>query len=445
MRSGLPSFITLIIALLGLGIVTTQGAEVYLHIQKGGMSKIRIAAPPFTPLAGSPTTENGLGGEMATILRQDLRFSTLFQPIGDLSAQPQDPPGGGEGSKRPVFAAWDRQGAQFLVQGKYERRGKTLVMECRIYEVPQGRMIGGKRYRGHFLALRTMVHKCADEVVYRLTGEAGIAQTKIVFLSPVQGHKELFIMDYDGANVYQLTYDRSLVLTPAWSPLGSELLFTSYREGNPSLYVMRWNGTKRRPLATYPGLNTAPAWSPDGERIALVLSKDGNAEIYTMRRDGTGLRRLTTHPAIDSAPTWSPDGRQIAFTSDRSGSPQIYIMEADGTRVRRVTYEGTFNDLPAWSPAGEYIAYTGREESGEFNIYTIRVDGTGRRRLTAQSGDNEHPTWSPDGRLIAFASTRNGVSQIFAMNADGTNQRLILAPPGGGFSPAWSPRFSPRR
>ncbi len=419
---------------------SSYAADVYLHITKGGESKTRIAVPDFSFSPEFPLATKNLGLEMAAILRNDLRVSTLFQPIENLAllreVQERDIQKG-----TILFAEWAALGAQVLVKGLYGKQGDDLVVECRIYDVIQARMISGKRYRGKPLALRTMVHKCADEVVYRFTGEQGIAQTKIAFLAPVQGHKELFLMDYDGANVYQLTYDRTLVVSPAWSPDGKSLLYTSYRDGNPNLYMMNWNGTGKKALSTFTGLNTGPAWSPDGERIALVLSKDGNPEIYTIRKDGTDLRRLTNNPSVDSSPAWSPNGRQIAFTSDRAGSPQIYLMDAEGTNVRRLTYQGNYNDLAAWSPSGEVIAFTGRDPQGKFQIYSISVEGKEVRQLTTQSGDNEHPTWSPDGRLIVFTSTRNGTRQIFRMDSDGMNQHLVFAPPGGGSSPTWSPRF----
>jgi TolB protein len=430
----------LLLLLSGLFCTLVQAAEVYLNVTKGGESRIRIVIPDFSFLPNLASAEKHLGREMATILSDDLRASTLFQPV-DNPGLLQEIQGKEEQQRTILFTEWKTLGAQVLVKGGYGRQGDELIVECKIYDVAQTQMISGKRYRGKPVAMRTMVHKCADEIVYRFTGEQGIAQTKIAFLAPVQGRKELFLMDYDGVNIYQLTYDRSLVLSPAWSPQGKEILYTSYRAGNPDLYIMHWTGIGKKALSTYDGLNTSPAWSPDGERVALTLSKDGNPEIYTMRRDGTDLRRLTNNNALDTSPAWSPNGRQIAFTSDRSGSPQLYIMDAEGTNVRRLTYEGNYNDRAAWSPAGDVIAFTGRDASGRFNIYTISIDGKEVRQLTNKGGDNEHPTWSPDGRLIAFASTRAGISQIFCMTADGTNQRLLLAPPGGGFSPTWSPRF----
>ena len=71
-----------------------------------------------------------------------------------------------------------------------------------------------------------MMHRFADELVYQYTGEQGIARSWIAFVSEVESGKELFIMDYDGYHPRRLTYDASLNLAPAWSPIsGAWLLF----------------------------------------------------------------------------------------------------------------------------------------------------------------------------------------------------------------------------
>jgi TolB protein len=295
---------------------------------------MRLAIRDFTPAEGETAADAGLGQTMARTLVNDLRPYRCFEVIDNprflheaLQAEAQ--------ADDIAFKAWAEIGAQGLVKGTYSQDGRDLVVECRLYDVGGQRMIAGKRYRGPTKAASTIIHRCADEIMIRLTGEPGIAETKIAFLSLLGGDKELFVMDQDGGNLRQLTRDRAIVLSPAWSPDGHEIAVTTYRDRNPDLFAISLNGNGRRPLSQQPGINSAPTWSPDGSRLALVLSKDGNSEIYTMNRQGTDLRRLTNHPAIDTSPAWSPTGRQIAFVSGRAGSPQIYIMDAEGSNVRR--------------------------------------------------------------------------------------------------------------
>ena len=51
----------------------------------------------------------------------------------------------------------------------------------------------------------------------------------LAFVARDGRNKELCVMGLDGADAIQLTHDKSIALSPAWSPEGSLLLFTSYR------------------------------------------------------------------------------------------------------------------------------------------------------------------------------------------------------------------------
>jgi TolB protein len=433
------------IALLGIGLLVMVGlgvadaADVYLSISRGGGQRLRMAIPDFARAEGQSLLDGGLGREMAQTLSDDLRLYRFFELIDNrqfLAEAAQADAAAGD----VVFKEWAELGAHALVKGTYRHDGRDVLVECRLYDVPGQRMIAGKQYRGPSDAVASMMHRCADEIMVRFTGEPGIAQSKIAFLSVQNGNKELFVVDQNGANLRQLTRDRSIVLSPAWSPDGKELAITSYRDRNPDLFAVSLNGNGRRPLSQQPGLNSAPAYAPDGSRLALVLTKDGNPEIYTMNRSGTEVRRLTNHPGIDTSPTWSSTGRQIAFVSDRSGNPQIYIMDAEGSNVRRLTYHGTYNDRPSWSPRGDRLAFVSLE-GRRFDVYVVNVDGSGLQRLTLSNGSNESPSWSPDGRFLVFSSTRSGVSQIYRMYDDGSDQQQLTFLQGGALSPVWSPRI----
>jgi TolB protein len=432
-------YVLALLLLVTVGQVGTDAADVYLSISRGGGQRLRLAIPDFVRSEGGSSTNSGLGHEMARILADDLRLYRFFDLIDNprfLEEASQADAQAGE----IVFKEWAELGAQALVKGTFSQDGRDLIVECRLYDVAGQRMITGKRYRGPADAYASMMHRCADEIMIRFTGESGIAQTQIAFIARHNGNKELFVMDQNGSNIRQLTSDRSITLSPAWSPDSREIAVTSYRDRNPDLVAVGPSGNGRRLLSQHPGLNSAPAWSPDGSRIALTLSKDGNPEIYTMNRQGGDLRRLTNHAAIDTSPTWSPTGRQIAFVSDRAGSPQVYVMDAEGSNLRRLTYQGNYNDRPSWSPRGDRIAFVSMEGS-RFDVYVINVDGSGLQRLTMGNGSNESPSWSPDGRFLIFSSTRSGVPQLYRMYDDGSGQQQLTFLDGGAQSPVWSPRI----
>ena len=67
----------------------------------------------------------------------------------------------------------------------------------------------GKQYQDTATpaAARTIAHKFANEIIFRLGGGIpGIAESQIYFVSSRSGHKEIWVMDYDGANQRQITH-----------------------------------------------------------------------------------------------------------------------------------------------------------------------------------------------------------------------------------------------
>jgi TolB protein len=288
----------------------------------------------------------------------------------------------------------------------------------------------------------------ADEIHDSQRALQGVARTKLTFTSDrnkerVAGTvenrdvKEVYIMDYDGANPRRVTVNRALNITPSWSPDARSIAYTSYRSGFPDVYISNiYQGTMSVPLKGTPNnQNWLPAFSPDGGQVAFTTNRDGTSEIYIANRDGSGARRLTNHPSIDTSPTWSPTGTQIAFVSDRSGAPCVYVMGTDGLGLRQISRE--ISDRPTWSPAPfNEIAYTARTGPG-YDIKVLNLAAGETRQLTFGEGSNESPTWAPNGRHLAFMSTRAGNSQIFTVDRDGRNIRQLTRE-GKNEMPNWS-------
>jgi TolB protein len=412
-----------------------QGVDVFLNVTGGGTRKLNIAVPEFTVVSG--TDSQGAGKQVAAITGSDLTFSGLFSVVAATGAIPANNPAALAQSWKEFAAA----GAHAALHGLLTLRPDRLDGEMRLYDLttPEHRLITTKKFDVPSAQGRRLAHKIADEVVLQFTGEAGVADTKIAFVSGPRGAKEIVIADYDGASPTPLTRNGSINLTPVWSPDARSLAYTSYKQGYPDLY--RAFPFERRPeqtLAAFVGINTAPAFSPDGKSLAMTLSKDGNPEIYVLTLATGTMRRLTRHAGIDTEPTWAPTGRQVAFISDRTGSPNLYVMDAEGTSVRQLT-SGGFHTQPRWSPKGDAIAYTARQ--AVHDIWLINVDGSNPRRLTGGGGDNQGGTWAPSGRHLAFQSNRSGRWQIMAMLIDGSAQAVITTGAAEATSPSWSPRL----
>jgi TolB protein len=377
-----------------------------------------------------------LGTRFADLVERDLELSGQFRNV-DRKAfiEPAEP-----GTVDAInFPNWSVIGALALVKGWCSMAGDTLTVEARLFDVYQRRQIVGRRYNGPVGELRRMAHRFADEILSQLTGERGPFDSRIAFVSTRGGRfKELYAMSIDGGDLKQLSSNRTINVSPSWSPDARSLLYTSYKRGRPALYGIDLLSGRDAPIWWKSGLNLGGRFSPDGSMIALAIEKDGNTDLVLLRPDGQMNRRFTDSWAIDVSPSWSPDGSQIAFCSDRGGGPQIYIQPVGGGDARRVTFKGNYNTSPAWSPDGKRIAYVSRNE-GSFNIFTTDLEGADVRQLTQGMGRNEDPAWSPDSRYLVFSSSRTGRKKLFVADAaSGASQVQLTAGDGDDSSPAWS-------
>ena len=413
-----------------------QSADVWLNIYGRPGQKINIAIPDFTVVSGADA--QGLAKRLPEVVGKDLTFSALFAVGSGTAALPANNPA----ALREALAGFAAGGAHAALQGLLTLQGDRAQVEMRLYSLltPEQQLMVSKKLEMPAAQARRLAHKIADQAVLQFTGEAGIADTKIAYVSSASGQKELYMMDYDGAGPTRLTSNQSINLSPSWSPDLRSIAFTSYMgRGYPYLYrLFPWENRPAQLLAGYLGINTSPAWSPDGRFLALTLSKDGNPEIYVLTLATGSFRRLTTFSGIDTEPTWSPTGREIAFVSERSGSAQVHVMDAEGANVRRLTHSG-FNTQPRWSPKGDAIAFTSRQ--GNHDIWAVNTDGSTLRRLTAGPGSNESASWAPNGRHLVFQSNRLGSFQLFTMLADGSEQQQLSRGPGETTSASWSPRL----
>ena len=403
---------------MGVALARAQTGDVSIDLTTGRGKRIPILCESFQSGGDRTARESSVIAD--TVLANDLERSAVFEVARSWT--------GTAGSEM-----------QAVVGGKWLVNGNTVRLQGEVRDLPARRAIYSKEYKGTLRQRRQLIHQFADDVVQQFTGEPGVAQTRIAFSVQDGRNKELYVMDWDGEGLLQLTRDRSLALSPAWSPEGSLLLFTSYRAGTgPQVYVIPSAGGKPFLVSGRTGNNTSASYAPDGREIALTLSMDGNPEIYLTDARGGSPRRLTNNRAIDTSPVWSPTGREIAFTSDRSGGFQVYLMDREGGNVRRLTYEVGSTDSPAWSPKGDRLAFVARTSAG-FDVYVCKADGSSARRVVS-GGSNENPRWSPDGRHLVFASDRDGSRGLWVTDLDDRPPYRLNTGGRAAMSPAWSPR-----
>ena len=362
-----------------------QQTDLRIDIQESAQAP-RIAAPNL----GGPLAVADEVDVFNTTLWNDLEASAKFemvaksfyprttprQPEDFQTAEnaPEDPGARGlwlEGWSEPPVTT------RYLSFGSLEAGDDRLVLSGFLYDVvqqePGAAHIFGKRYfapRGGEGA-RQLAHDFSRDNLQNLGLGAGLAGSKIYFVSNRTGNQEIWSMDYDGRSQRALTDYKNLTLMPSVSPDASKFAFTSYFMGNPRIFIHSLETNRR--LTFYnqeASMNATPAFTPDGERIVYASSATGHSQIYMADLDGRNLRRISYSRSIDVDPAVNPKtGAQIAFVSGRSGVPQIYLMDIDGANVRKLTLGGGDAVQPCWDPQGENIAFawTRGFEPGNYN------------------------------------------------------------------------------
>ncbi len=443
----LPTFL---IMLMALTLAAPARAKVYIDIDSPGgkllpiaiqkiadLEKNKLGVKPIGSAARADAATYKLKYIIMDALKGDIEFSGFFE-ILDKNAYIEDVSDSGITRSETDFSLWRIIDAELLIKGGLRLDGNKLTAEFRLFDTARETTLLAKRYVGNKSSPRLLAHRFADDLIKKLTGKKGIYSTKITFISGIGGSKEVYMADYDGKNIKQVTSNGSINISPRWSPDRRKLLYTSYMTGYPCIFEQELITGRVSVISDKKGSNIGGRWSPDGRRIAYTATGRKSPEIYIRDNISRKVTQLTNNYSIDVSPIWSPDGKRIAFVSDRAGNPHIYMIKSTGGKVRRITYKGKYNTDPDWSPDGKTIAFTRLDKTGT-NVWTIRSDGTGLKQLTFE-GNNQSPSWSPDGRYLVFSRQWAGkVKRLYIIRKDGSGMKRIKIKIGKTSAPSWSP------
>jgi TolB protein len=428
-----------------LGSFLTAAAQDRIKIELNmGQERPRIAVPDFKAANGDAQT-----GPLATVFNQtlwnDLDNAGIFDMVAKSFYSAQVP---GQPAELTAKVWGDPPpNAGVLTFGNVGVNSGKVDVQGWLYDVknPGAPQILGKQYKEDATPdmARTIAHRFADEIIARLgSGINGIAESQLYFVSNRSGNKEIWSMDYDGANQKQITKLGAIALSPRISPDGTRLAFSELTKDSWQIRMYSLELGRAVAFPRMGGDNFSPAWSSDGAKIAFSSSMhSGLSEIFIADASGGGARRLSTGKG-DVSPVFNPKTNgQIAWVSGRSGLPLIYVMDADGSNVQKMTDQG-YAVSPAWSPNGLLLAFAwvrnyGPGVLGGQDIYLMDIASRQIVQLTHDGGRNDFPAWSPDGRHIAFQSNRSGTEQIWSVLADGTHLQQLTRQ-GRNSQPNWS-------
>lgn len=192
----------------------------------------------------------------------------------------------------------------------------------------------------------------------------------------------------------------------------TQVVFNSTRDGDYEIDVMNLDGSNLRQLTFNGADDYGPDWSPDDSRIVFASDRTGNWEIFSMNQDGSDQRQLTHHGSADDiSPSWSPDGTRIAWIKAyNSYLGAVWVMNADGSNPHPLTQDLIFPENPVWSHSGAQVAFD--YASACFSSYgcfttiaSINADGSGFHKFEGTGNylrDGWMGSWARDDDALYF-------------------------------------------
>jgi TolB protein len=210
--------------------------------------------------------------------------------------------------------------------------------------------------------------------------------SRIAFTSDRNGAYNLYVMDTDGGNVQQLTYEAapSVVYFPNWSGDGKRIVFGLAGCEPPLMCEIDANGGSKRIL----GAGRDPHISPDGKQLAFTKYLSTGYAVFLMETDSGKVSQITSHENLMGAvtPTFSPDGKSILYSDSVSHALELFCVSVESGEIRQLTNLGGFSTCAAWSPDMQWISFRLTDE--DFWNHADRM-----QRAYAERRPDKRPVW----------------------------------------------------
>lgn len=212
----------------------------------------------------------------------------------------------------------------------------------------------------------------------------------------------------------------------SWTP-DNKIVYVSTLSGNQDIWIMDADGSNQKQLTFDGRSDFDPSVSPDGRYVAFASERSGNTEIWRMDIDGGNAKQLTTGSTGKFLPGYSPDGRWVIYTSNDTRQMNLWKVPASGGKPTQLTHKTSA--WPSVSPDGKFIAcWHINEQTRSLGLAVIPADGGDPVEMFDIS-----PTvntwaeirWAPDGRGLTYVDAPNGVGNIWVQPLDGGRPKRL--------------------
>ena len=252
--------------------------------------------------------------------------------------------------------------------------------------------------------------------------------TAIAFVSDRSGSRQVYRMERESQEIFQLTSHTEGYLLEDWHPSGDSLLTYAVRDHHwrrPQRMV-EISASERGPeKILFDAYAQAGRWSPDGSK--LLFSREGTrwwrkgyvgsqaSQIWLFDKENEEFTQVLNDPRGCRSPLWKPDGSGFYYVGAESGTFNLREYDFETNKTKQLTqYEDDSVVQPAISRDGKTIVFrhlfdlysyatNGKKPPRKINVHLAGdqpSEGTIRRTLTSAT----NVAFSPDGLEIVFAA-----------------------------------------
>jgi len=237
----------------------------------------------------------------------------------------------------------------------------------------------------------------------------------------------------DAGKWEQLTSFTDSAVYPALSPDGRMLAFLRGPDtflGPADVYVKMLPSGQPVQLTRDKTLKLSPAFSPDGSRIAY--SSVDPWDIWEVGALG-GEPRVMMKNA--SSLTWIAGGKNLLFSEIKSGFHMCLVTSDEGRGHSRDVYvpagERSMAHHSHLSPDGKWVLVVQMNSFGRLvQCRVVPFDGSGQERLVGpRDATCTTGAWSPDGKWVYVSANPGGQFHIWRQRfPDGTPEQVTSGP-----------------
>ena len=210
--------------------------------------------------------------------------------------------------------------------------------------------------------------------------------SKVAFSSNRSGFFEIWTADEKGSGLRRLTDFRAgFTAHPRYSPDGTKIAFDARPGDTAKIYIMNFDGSSLLEVSAGDVNRYAPTWRPDGDGLIYAKETSGSLELWTFDLATKSETQLTKTGGYFGYMTMGGVLYHV-----RPNKPGIWRLTKADNKPELVLPDLEFSDWGNWRVVGETIAYYHRRTNA-----AIRYDLKSRTSQQLQSIEGIVPTADP--------------------------------------------------